>query len=138
LHSSKLRRGVARGLDAHPRREGGIVPGNRPTTIVRTGPYRYSRNPIYLSFSLFQLGVAIWVSSLWILVSLVAAVALMSFVVTPREERYLEGRFPSKYSSCRNSVRRWLRVTVVYVATLRAMAPRASVLPTWTERVRAS
>jgi protein-S-isoprenylcysteine O-methyltransferase Ste14 len=43
------------------RTAGTPVPGNRPTTtIVRTGPYRCSRNPIYLSFSLLQLGVAFW------------------------------------------------------------------------------
>jgi protein-S-isoprenylcysteine O-methyltransferase Ste14 len=47
------------------RTAGTPVPGNRPTTtIVRTGPYRCSRNPIYLSFSLLQLGVAFWVNSL--------------------------------------------------------------------------
>jgi protein-S-isoprenylcysteine O-methyltransferase Ste14 len=47
------------------RTAGTPVPGNRPTTtIVRTGPYRYSRNPIYLSFSLLQFGVACWVNSL--------------------------------------------------------------------------
>lgn len=85
------------------------VPGNRPTTtIVRTGPYRYSRNPIYLSFSLLQLGVAFWVNSLWLLVTLMPAVALMSFVVIPREEQYLETRFPLDYLPYKASVRRWL------------------------------
>ena len=83
------------------------VPGNRPTTtIVR--PYRFSRNPIYLSFSLLQLGVACWVNSLWLLVSLIPAVALMSLVVIPREEHYLETRFPSDYLPYQASVRRWL------------------------------
>jgi protein-S-isoprenylcysteine O-methyltransferase Ste14 len=91
------------------RRAGTPVPGNRPTTsIVRTGPYRYSRNPIYLSFSLLQLGIAFWVNSLWLLVTLLAAVALMSFVVIPREERYLETHFPSDYLPYKASVRRWL------------------------------
>ncbi|TAK87592.1 MAG: isoprenylcysteine carboxylmethyltransferase family protein [Betaproteobacteria bacterium] len=91
------------------RTAGTPVPGNRPTTtIVRTGPYRYSRNPIYLSFSLLQLGVAFWVDSLWLLVTLIPAVALMSFVVIPREERYLETRFPSDYLPYKASVRRWL------------------------------
>src|SRR5687767_10557795 len=43
------------------RRAGTPVPGDRPTTaIVRSGPYRYSRNPIYLAFSLLQLGLAGW------------------------------------------------------------------------------
>jgi protein-S-isoprenylcysteine O-methyltransferase Ste14 len=91
------------------RTAGTPVPGNRPTTtIVRTGPYRYSRNPIYLSFSLLQLGVACWVNSLWLLVTLLPSVALMSFVVIPREEHYLESRFPSDYLPYKASVRRWL------------------------------
>jgi protein-S-isoprenylcysteine O-methyltransferase Ste14 len=91
------------------RTAGTPVPGNRPTTtIVRSGPFRYSRNPICLSFSLLQFGVAFWVNSLWLLVTLVPAVALMSFVVIPREERYLESRFPSEYLPYNASVRRWL------------------------------
>jgi protein-S-isoprenylcysteine O-methyltransferase Ste14 len=85
------------------------VPGNRPTTaIVRTGPYRFSRNPIYLAFSLFQLGLSVWLNSLGLLLTLIPAVALMALVVIPREERYLEARFPSEYSSYRAAVRRWL------------------------------
>jgi protein-S-isoprenylcysteine O-methyltransferase Ste14 len=85
------------------------IPGNRPTTaIVRAGPYRFSRNPIYLAFSLFQLGLSVWVNSLGLLITLIPAVALMTLVVIPREERYLEARFPSEYSSYRAEVRRWL------------------------------
>jgi protein-S-isoprenylcysteine O-methyltransferase Ste14 len=84
-------------------------PGNRPTTaIVRTGPYRFTRNPIYLAFSLFQLGLAVWINSLGLLITLIPAVALMALVVIPREERYLEVRFPSEYASYRAAVRRWL------------------------------
>ena len=90
------------------RAAGTPVPGNRPTTtIVRTGPYRFSRNPIYLAFSVFQLGIALWVGSLWLVVTLVPALALMSFVVIPREERYLAARFPSEYLAYKASVRRW-------------------------------
>jgi protein-S-isoprenylcysteine O-methyltransferase Ste14 len=90
------------------RAAGTPVPGNRPTTtIVRTGPYRFSRNPIYLAFSLFQLGIALWVNSPWLVLTLIAAVAVMSLVVIPREERYLKARFPSEYSSYKASVRRW-------------------------------
>ncbi len=91
------------------RAAGTPVPGNQPTTvIVRTGPYRFSRNPIYLAFSLFQLGLAVWVNSVGLLITLVPAVGLMALVVIPREERYLEARFPSEYSSFRAAVRRWL------------------------------
>jgi protein-S-isoprenylcysteine O-methyltransferase Ste14 len=91
------------------RTAGTPVPGDRPTTaIVRAGPYRYSRNPIYLSFSLLHLGVACLLDSLWLLVTLIPAVALMSLVVIPREERYLEARFPSEYLPYKAAVRRWL------------------------------
>ena len=87
------------------------IPGNRPTTaIVRTGPYRFSRNPIYLAFSLFQLGLAFWINSFGLLITLIPAVALMSLVVIPREERYLEARFPSEYVPYKASVRRWLSI----------------------------
>jgi protein-S-isoprenylcysteine O-methyltransferase Ste14 len=91
------------------RAAGTPVPGDRPTvTIVRTGPYRYSRNPIYLSFSLLQFGVACWVDSLWLVVTLVPVVALMLLVVIPREERYLETCLPSEYLPYKVAVRRWL------------------------------
>ena len=91
------------------RAAGTPVPGNRPTmTIVRTGPYRFSRNPIYLAFSLLHLGIALWVNSLWLVVTLLVAVAVMAVVVIPKEERYLEARFPSEYSPYKASVRRWL------------------------------
>jgi protein-S-isoprenylcysteine O-methyltransferase Ste14 len=85
------------------------VPGNRPTTtIVKVGPYRFSRNPIYLAFSLFQTGIALGVNDAWILVTLVPAISIMSFVVIPREERYLEARFGEEYAGYKASVRRWL------------------------------
>jgi len=85
------------------------VPGNKPTTvIVRTGPYRFSRNPIYLAFSIFQLGIASWVNSVWLIATLIAAAALMVSVVIPREERYLERRFGADYVDYKRFVRRWL------------------------------
>jgi protein-S-isoprenylcysteine O-methyltransferase Ste14 len=85
------------------------VPGNKPTTVVvRTGPYRFSRNPIYLAFSTLQLGLATSVDSIWPILTLIASVALMGFVVIPREERYLERRFGADYLDYRGSVRRWL------------------------------
>ena len=85
------------------------VPGNKQTTIiVRTGPYRFSRNPIYLAFSMFQLGIASWANSVWLIATLIAALALMVSVVIPREERYLERRFGAEYVDYKRSVRRWL------------------------------
>src|SRR5215510_13222037 len=91
------------------RAAGTPVPARKPTTaIVRTGPYRFSRNPIYLAFSLFQLGIAIWVNSVWLLATLVGAVALIHTVVIPKEEQYLERKFGAQYLEYKMSVRRWL------------------------------
>ena len=91
------------------KRAGTPVPGNKPTTaIVRSGPYRFSRNPIYLAFSVLVLGIACWRSSIWLLGTLAAAVSLMSFVVIPREERYLQRRFGAEYLAYKATVRRWL------------------------------
>jgi protein-S-isoprenylcysteine O-methyltransferase Ste14 len=85
------------------------VPGTKPTTVlVRTGPYRCSRNPIYVAFSLFQLGIASWGNSGWLSATLIAAVALMASVVIPREERYLARGFGADYLNDKRSVRRWL------------------------------
>lgn len=91
------------------RAAGTPVPARKPTTmIVRAGPYRFSRNPIYLAFSLFQLGIAMWVNSVWLLATLVGAVALMHHFVIQREEEYLERRFGAQYLDYKASVRRWL------------------------------
>ena len=91
------------------RAAGTPVPGNRPTTtIVHTGPYRFSRNPIYLAFSLLQLGIAIWVDDAWLIATLLVAMALMTWVVIRREERYLEAKFGAEYVDYKANVRRWI------------------------------
>jgi protein-S-isoprenylcysteine O-methyltransferase Ste14 len=91
------------------RAAGTPVPGDLPsTTVVRTGPYGFSRNPIYLSFSLLHLGIATWANSVWLLATLAGAVAVMALVVIPREERYMARRFGDAYRDYTRRVRRWL------------------------------
>ena len=80
----------------------------RSTTIVRTGPYRFSRNPIYVSFILLVAGLTVWRNDLWLLVTLVPAVGIIAGVVIPREERFLERNFQDQYLSYKAAVRRWL------------------------------
>jgi protein-S-isoprenylcysteine O-methyltransferase Ste14 len=85
------------------------VPGNEPATaIVKAGPYRFSRNPIYLAFVVFQLGLALLLNSVSLVITLLPAFGLMALVVIPREERYLMQRFPVEYAAYRASARRWL------------------------------
>jgi len=81
----------------------------RPTTrIVQTGPYRFSRNPIYLAFTSLHLGVAVWVNSAWLLATLLVTLVLMSYGVIVREERYLERKFGDEYRRYKAAVRPWL------------------------------
>ena len=79
-----------------------------PTVIVQSGPYQWSRNPIYLGFSLLYLGIALWVNSAWLLLTLAATLVLMTYGVILREERYLAARFGEEYLSYKARVRRWL------------------------------
>ena len=91
------------------RAAGTAVRRTQPTTsIVRTGPYRFTRNPIYLSFILLVLGLSVWLNDLWLLVTLVPAAGFIAAVVIPREERFLERNFHEQYSSYKAAVRRWL------------------------------
>ena len=90
-------------------RHGTPVRGTEPvTTIVATGPYRFSRNPIYLSFVLLQLGIALTANSVWILLMVIPTLLYLSFGVIAREEGYLARKFGDEYGGYRNSVRRWL------------------------------
>jgi protein-S-isoprenylcysteine O-methyltransferase Ste14 len=91
------------------RAAGTSVRGSELTSaIVRTGPYRFSRNPIYLSFVLLVLGLSIWLNDLWLLVTLVPAVGFIAVAVIPKEEWFLERNFQDQYASYKATVRRWL------------------------------
>ena len=89
---------------------GGLnVSTNMPTTtIVDTGPYRFTRNPIYLGMFLGLVGLAIAFDSLWLLVALVPFALVIRFGVVAREEAYLERKFGDAYRRYRLGVRRWL------------------------------
>jgi protein-S-isoprenylcysteine O-methyltransferase Ste14 len=85
------------------------LPPYEPTrAIVRSGPYRFSRNPIYLAFTFLHLGLAIWVNSAWLLLTLAITLVVMHAGVIAREERYLARKFGAEYESYRSAVRRWL------------------------------
>jgi protein-S-isoprenylcysteine O-methyltransferase Ste14 len=91
------------------RRAGTAVETVKPTTaIVANGPYRFTRNPIYLGMVLGQIGLAIGFDSLWILATLVAFYFVLRHGVIAREEAYLERKFGRGYLDYKSRVRRWL------------------------------
>ena len=90
-------------------RVGSNVPTNRPTTtIVEAGPYRFTRNPIYLGMFLGLIGLAIAFDNLWLLIMLVPFALVIRYGVVAREEAYLERKFGDVYRRYRARVRRWL------------------------------
>jgi protein-S-isoprenylcysteine O-methyltransferase Ste14 len=90
-------------------RAGSNVPTNRPTTtIVESGPYRFTRNPIYLAMFLGLMGLAIAFDNLWLLMMLVPFAFVIRYGVVAREEAYLERKFGDVYGGYRSRVRRWL------------------------------
>ena len=91
------------------RQAGTSLRGSQPSSaVVSSGPYRFSRNPVYLSMALLQFGIALSLENLWSLVTLCGFVAAITGVVIPREERYLEREFGAMYLDYKSSVRRWI------------------------------
>jgi protein-S-isoprenylcysteine O-methyltransferase Ste14 len=90
-------------------RAGSNVPTNLPTTaIVESGPYRFTRNPIYLGMFLGLIGLAIAFDNLWLLMMLVPFALVIHYGVVAREEAYLERKFGDAYRGYGSRVRRWL------------------------------
>jgi len=88
---------------------GSNIPTSLPTaTIVNTGPYRFTRTPIYLGMVLGLIGLAIALNSLWLLLTLAPFALVIRYGVVAREEAYLERKFGDDYRRYRARVRRWL------------------------------
>jgi protein-S-isoprenylcysteine O-methyltransferase Ste14 len=85
------------------------VPTNRPTTaMVEGGPYRFTRNPIYLGMFGGLIGLGIAFDTFWLPAMLVPFALVIRYGVVAREEAYLERKFGEDYRGYRRRVRRWL------------------------------
>jgi len=88
--------------------------GTRPepwapaSLLVTNGIYRWTRNPMYLGMSVIYGGLALLFWSPVAGALLVPLVAIMNFVIIPREEAYLERRFGKEYAAYKRETRRWL------------------------------
>lgn len=81
----------------------------KPTTaLVTNGPYRFTRNPMYLGFTFVYLGITCWVNTVWPVALLPLVLLAMHHGVIRREEVYLERKFGEEYRAFRRRVRRWL------------------------------
>jgi protein-S-isoprenylcysteine O-methyltransferase Ste14 len=78
------------------------------SNVIQSGLYRFSRNPIYVSGLLLQLGIALLSNNLWIVLLVpVSKLALDRYVIA-REEAYLERAFGEVYVDYKRTIRRWL------------------------------
>jgi protein-S-isoprenylcysteine O-methyltransferase Ste14 len=90
-------------------RAGTNVPTNRPTTaIVESGPYRFTRNPIYMGMFGGLIGLGIAFDNPWLLLLMALFALVIRYGVVAREEAYLERTFGDAYREYRRRVRRWL------------------------------
>ena len=77
------------------------------SSIVDSGVYRLTRNPMYVGLTGLYLGVTVLIDSLWPLLLLPMVLVALYFFVIRREERYLAARFGADYEDYRRRVRRW-------------------------------
>jgi protein-S-isoprenylcysteine O-methyltransferase Ste14 len=84
------------------------VPGKLSSQLVTWGPYRFTRNPMYLGLTLAYLGEAGVLRQVWPVVLLPLVIAYLNWVVIPVEEEKLREVFGSDYNAYRANVRRWL------------------------------
>lgn len=91
------------------RRAGTPLDVRKPaSTLIADGPYRFSRNPIYVSMTLLYAGLAFFLGNGWVLIFAVPVLLVMNFWVVRREERHLEAKFGEDYLRYKAAVRRWL------------------------------
>ena len=95
-------------LSIFRRRHTTTVPFVRSTELVTSGPYRFSRNPMYVSLTLMYLGEAAVLAQAWPLATLILVVVYVNGVVIPYEESRLRAAFGADYEAYGRQVRRWL------------------------------
>ena len=83
-------------------------PDRPDAAMVEAGPFRYSRNPVYLGFLVAMAGFALRWGDLWGWLALLAGHLLLDRLVVAKEEAYLAARFGAVYDAYRGRVRRWL------------------------------
>ena len=99
---------VSQGYQRMRRAGTNVDPYEPATVLVTEGPFKFTRNPLYLSVTLFYAGVATLMNALWAMLLLPAVLFVVNRGVIDREERYLERKFGEQYRQYKERVRRWL------------------------------
>lgn len=90
------------------KKETPILPGQKPSALVIEGPYRLTRNPMYLGVTTALAGVAIYLGDILAFLSPVVFFIFVSIRFIPREEKLMEKLFGKKYLAYKKKVRRWV------------------------------
>lgn len=85
-----------------------LIPNRPATAFVTDGPYRWTRNPMYVSLALLYLALALWMNSWWAVLMVIPVLLVINGAVIAREERYLGSAFPEQYAEYRARTRRWI------------------------------
>jgi protein-S-isoprenylcysteine O-methyltransferase Ste14 len=85
-----------------------IKPGEKPTTFIKTGPYKFSRNPMYLGVSSLLLGIGFILGSVTSFVGFILFIILIEVIFIPEEEKNLQAQFGEEYEAYKQKVRRWI------------------------------
>jgi protein-S-isoprenylcysteine O-methyltransferase Ste14 len=84
------------------------IPWKPTPELILQGPYRFTRNPMYVGVTLIQVGVGLAFDNLWISLLAIPALAVVHFIAVLPEERYLTSKFGEPYRSYLTRVRRYL------------------------------
>ena len=95
------------GMLTFARAKTAIFPHRPASRIVDTGPYRFTRNPMYTGFTIVYVAIAWAINTGWPLLLLPLVLIALYYLVVRREERYLLGAFGPEYESYKQRVRRW-------------------------------
>jgi protein-S-isoprenylcysteine O-methyltransferase Ste14 len=90
------------------RRRTTIVPHHRSRALVTSGPFRLTRNPMYVALSCLFVGICLFTNAAWPLALLALPLVYLQTITIPREERQLYEAFGAEYRAYVSRVRRWL------------------------------
>jgi protein-S-isoprenylcysteine O-methyltransferase Ste14 len=99
---------MAWGIVTFTRARTPVVPVRPARVVVTGGPFRFTRNPMYLGFTMMYVGLAALLNTAWPVILLPVVLLVLTSFVIEREEAHLKAAFPDDYDAYRACVRRWV------------------------------